>query len=63
VWVLDPVDGLIVLVAEDDVLLVDNVAVGPSARGEGWAVGCWPSRKNRRGRSVWPRCGITPTRR
>lgn len=35
VWVLDPVEGLIVLVAEDDVLLVENVAVGPAAQGRG----------------------------
>lgn len=35
VWVLDPVEGLIVLVPEDDVLLVENVAVSPAAQGRG----------------------------
>jgi GNAT superfamily N-acetyltransferase len=35
VWVLDPVEGLIVLVAEDAVLLIENVAVSPSAQGRG----------------------------
>jgi ribosomal protein S18 acetylase RimI-like enzyme len=35
VWVLDPLDGLIVLVPEDGVLLIENVAVSPSAQGRG----------------------------
>lgn len=37
VWLLDSMDGLIVLVAEpgDGVLLVENVAVRPSAQGQG----------------------------
>jgi ribosomal protein S18 acetylase RimI-like enzyme len=35
VWVLDPVEGLIVLVPEDGVLLVENVAVSPAAQCRG----------------------------
>jgi ribosomal protein S18 acetylase RimI-like enzyme len=35
VWVLDPIEGLIVLVPEDGVLLIENVAVSPAARGRG----------------------------
>jgi ribosomal protein S18 acetylase RimI-like enzyme len=35
VWVLDPVEGLIVLVPENDVLLVENLAVSPAAQGCG----------------------------
>ena len=35
VWVLDPVDGLIVLVPEAGVLLIENVAVSPAAQGRG----------------------------
>jgi ribosomal protein S18 acetylase RimI-like enzyme len=35
VWVLDPVEGLIVLVPEDGVLLIENVAVSPAAQGRG----------------------------
>ena len=35
VWVLDPLEGLIVLVPEDGVLLVENVAVSPAAQGRG----------------------------
>jgi GNAT superfamily N-acetyltransferase len=35
VWVLDPVEGLIVLVPEDGVLLIVNVAVSPAAQGRG----------------------------
>jgi ribosomal protein S18 acetylase RimI-like enzyme len=36
VWVLgEPVTGVIVLVAEPDGLLVENVAVGPAAQGAG----------------------------
>jgi ribosomal protein S18 acetylase RimI-like enzyme len=35
VWVLDPIDGLIVLVPEDGVLLIENVAVSPRAQGRG----------------------------
>jgi ribosomal protein S18 acetylase RimI-like enzyme len=34
-WVLDPIDGLIVLVPEDGVLLIENVAVNPTAQGRG----------------------------
>ena len=35
VWVLDPLEGLIVLVPEDGVLLIESVAVGPAAQGRG----------------------------
>jgi GNAT superfamily N-acetyltransferase len=35
VWVADPLDALIVLIPEKDVLLVDNVAVHPSHQGKG----------------------------
>lgn len=35
VWVLDPVEGLIVLVPESGVLLIENVAVSPVAQGRG----------------------------
>jgi GNAT superfamily N-acetyltransferase len=35
VFVVGPADGLIVLVPEDDVLLVENVAVRPSSQGRG----------------------------
>ncbi len=35
VWVVDPLNALIVLVPEDGALLVDNVAVRPSAQGTG----------------------------
>jgi ribosomal protein S18 acetylase RimI-like enzyme len=35
VWVLGPVDGLIVLIPEDGVLLIENVAVRPAAQGRG----------------------------
>jgi GNAT superfamily N-acetyltransferase len=35
VFVAGPADGLIVLVPEDDVLLVENVAVRPSLQGQG----------------------------
>lgn len=35
VWVLDPIEGLIVLVPEDGVLLIENVAVNPAAQGRG----------------------------
>ncbi|MFE9689660.1 GNAT family N-acetyltransferase [Micromonospora sp. NPDC005806] len=35
VWVFDPVEGLIVLVPEDGVLLIENVAVSPAAQGRG----------------------------
>lgn len=35
VWVLDPIDGLIVLIPEDGVLLIENVAVSPTAQGRG----------------------------
>jgi GNAT superfamily N-acetyltransferase len=35
VFVIGPADGLIVLVPEDGVLLVDNVAVRPSLQGRG----------------------------
>jgi len=35
VWVLDPIEGLIVLVPEGGVLLIDNVAVSPAAQGRG----------------------------
>ncbi len=37
VWVLgEPVVGVIVLISEDDSLLVENVAVNPSAQGAGY---------------------------
>ncbi|WP_173128270.1 GNAT family N-acetyltransferase [Kibdelosporangium persicum] len=35
VWVLDSLDALIVLVEEPGVLLIENVAVRPSAQGKG----------------------------
>ena len=35
VWVLDSIDGLIVLVPEDGVLLIENVAVSPASQGRG----------------------------
>ena len=35
VWVLDPPEGLIVLVPENGVLLIENVAVTPAAQGRG----------------------------
>ena len=35
VWVLDPLEGLIVLVPEDGILLIENVAVSPAAQGRG----------------------------
>ncbi len=37
VWVLgEPVVGIIVLISEEDSLLVENVAVNPSAQGAGY---------------------------
>ena len=62
VWVLEPVDGLIVLVPEAGVLLIENVAVSPAAQGRGLGRCLLELLRITPVPSACPCCVSTPTR-
>ena len=57
----EPVNGLVVVEAYEDHLLLDSIAVHPDAQGQAWAADCSPSWTSARVRSACPRSGSPRT--
>jgi len=66
VWVLEEgsvIAGIIVLLPATDYLLLDNIAVSPLARAQGWAGGCSHSPRPKHCGAAMPKSGSTPIKR